>query len=153
MSIVSTLKKHAESIGLRFLYADQDKANVIADQWETITFPCLIVLPIKVTDTIGTSGAITSELDFTGWFLDKSQLDATIDYDHAQIETQIIEPMREKARKFFRLVNHDEDFINPETDGVVSIDYQPAYGVMDVHTFGVFAQCKIPVIDQISVCD
>jgi len=136
-----------------FIYADMNEANFAADSVDSSSLPVLIILPITVTDnrTPNGSGVLKSTLELNAMFLTQIT-DVTTDYSAATVETSAIEPMRTLARQFiFRLNEHD--IIDPESNGIVQVTYQPTYSSLDANLFGVLVRAQVPVMEGITGCD
>ena len=150
MSTVITLKTIAEGLGLEFVYADLNYANWLKEG-NYPNFPCLILMPVTISDQRQTSGRLASTLEFEGYFL-QAHTEETIQFDHLTKESDTIEPMRLLARKFIHHVD-DSDLIDPETTGIGDkVKYTPIYEMLDRHCFGVFAQASFPIVENTTIC-
>lgn len=150
MSTVLTLKTIAESLSLEFVYADMNYANWLKDG-NYPNFPCLILMPVTITDQRQASGKLASSLSFEGYFL-QAHNEETIQFDHLTKESDTIEPMRLKARQFIHKVD-DSYLIDPETPGISDrVTYTPIYEMLDRHCFGVYVQATFPIIETPILC-
>lgn len=152
MGLLSTIRTTAQTIvgANGFLYATTDKANVLLDQLASLTYPCIVMLPIEVEDTIDNNGAIKSEFELIFWTLNKP-VNPTNDFDYDIIEEAYTEPMRFLARKFIHALNNSS-IIDQSTQGITNSKHTRADGVLDQHCFGAFTRTTVPIIETVSVC-
>lgn len=128
------------------LNADMFEANMLADKLLTSEYPMILLLPIPIVDTPGSSGALKSTVDLTLYFL-KRGTDITPDYSITDIESNFIEPMRLLARRFMHKLNKHK-IIDPETKGIEARTYNAEYGLFDAQTFGVSVRCQVPIMEK-----
>jgi hypothetical protein len=134
-----------------FIFADLNEANFLVDAIETANMPVFLVLPFTVVDTFGKSGTIQSTFELQGFMFTKKSDQRTIDYSAADVESELIQPMRLLARKFLHRLNA-HSIIDPETAGVKVTSYEPIYSSMDANLFGVFLRATVPVKEHPVVC-
>jgi hypothetical protein len=136
-----------------FIYADLNEANATeTDKLIASELPCMIVLPIQPIDNFPNSGSglVKTTFELNAFFLMKSA-NITSDYSSKLIETECIEPMRFVARQFIHNLQTHE-IIDPETAGITSVNYTPAYSSMDANLYGVQVRCTVPVIENPVLC-
>lgn len=150
MTLLSALEEvKSEMTDIKTLInADLFEANLLADKLLTSEYPLILLLPIPIVDTPGSSGALKSTVDLTLYFL-KRGTEITSDYSGAEIETDFIEPMRLLARRFIHKLN-EHAIIDPESRGIEARTYNAEYGLFDAHTFGVSVRCSVPIMERAS---
>ena len=135
-----------------FVYAGLNEANFNLDNVSNDDHPVMVVLPFTPVDNPGTSSVLKTTVDLQFFILTKKTDQQTIDFTAADIETEIIAPMRIQARAFmFRLNQHS--IVDPETAGITNIRYQPSYSQFDSNLFGVFVSASVPVMEAITGCE
>lgn len=153
MTILEALEEVKDSLaGLNTLiYADLNEANATeTDKLTNSELPVILILPITTDDVIGKSGLIKTTFPFEAFFLNKSS-NLTVDYKAADMETEVIAPMRLLARRYMHLLN-EHSIIDPETPGITNINYQPVYSSMDVNLYGVRVRANVPVVENAVIC-
>lgn len=134
-----------------FIYADLNEANAnYTDQLTAAELPVLIVMPINTVDGVGKSGLLKSTFELQAFLLDKSA-NITTEYSSSAIETEVIAPIRLMARRYMHLLN-EHSIIDPETQGITSIKYNPVYSSMDTNLFGVNIIAQVPVVENPLAC-
>jgi hypothetical protein len=150
LSAIEEIKSEMTDIKT-LLNADLFEANQLADALLTSEYPMILLLPISIIDTPGSSGVLKSTVDIQLYFLNRGTEIAT-DYSGAKIETNFIEPMRLLARRFIHKIN-EHKIIDPETRGIEARTYTPEYGLFDAHTFGVSVRAQVPIMErQTGIC-
>jgi hypothetical protein len=145
LSAIEEIKSEMTDIKT-LLNADLFEANQLADALLSSEYPMILLLPIPIVDTPGSSGVLKSTVDLQLYFLNRGT-DITPDYSGANIETNFIEPMRKYARQFIHKLNKHA-IIDPETRGIEARTYTPEYGLFDAHTFGVSVRAQVPIIER-----
>jgi hypothetical protein len=145
MTIVEALQEVCEGMQAppEFIYADLNEANLTVDQIIGSKFPVFILLPIVVVDNIGSSSSTGSTFDLQAFMLTRSA-NPTVDYKAETIETEVIAPMRLKARQFIHRLN-EHSIIDSESKGIRQVTYQPIYSETDANLFGVMVRATVPV--------
>jgi hypothetical protein len=128
------------------LNADLFEANQLADALLSSEYPMILLLPIPIVDTPGSSGVLKSTVDLQVFFLNRGS-DITVDYSGSKIETEFIEPMRKYARQFMNKLNSHK-IIDPETRGIEARTYTAEYSLFDAHTFGVSVRAQVPIMER-----
>lgn len=134
-----------------FFYADLNEANIDADALANSAFPLMIVLPIVVTDNPGRSGVLKSSVPLQFFMLNVKADQATVQYNSAQVETEIIAPMRALARQFMYKLNRHA-IVDPETAGATNIRYESTYSALDRNVHGVYVTATVPFLEGITGC-
>jgi hypothetical protein len=153
MTIIEALEEVNDGLtpAPTFIFADLNEANFSVDAIANADLPVLIVLPFTPVDAIGKSGALKTTFELQAFMLTKKSDQVTKDFSAAEIEIEIVAPMRLLARKFIHNLN-GHAIIDPETQGITSVSYQPIYSSMDAELHGVFIRATVPVMEKPLVC-
>lgn len=154
MTILTALQAVNSSLRapMSFVYADLNEANFTVDQIANASLPVLIILPFTTKDTPGKSGILKTTFELTAFVLTKKTDQNTTDYSAATLETEVIAPMRLKARQFMHKLN-EHAIIDPETSGIQQINIQPTYSSMDANLHGVVITATVPVMEVLTGCE
>jgi hypothetical protein len=152
MTIIEALEEVNDGLtpAPTFIFADLNEANFSVDAIANADL-LLIVLPFTPVDAIGKSGALKTTFELQAFMLTKKSDQVTKDFSAAEIEIEIVAPMRLLARKFIHNLN-GHAIIDPETQGITSVSYQPIYSSMDAELHGVFIRATVPVMEKPLVC-
>jgi hypothetical protein len=154
MTILEALEEVNESLRtpMEFVYAGLNEANFNLDSVTNSNHPVIIVLPFTPVDNPGRSSVLKTTVELQFFILNKITGQKTTDFTASEVETQVIAPMRDKARAFiFKLNQHS--IIDPETQGITNVRYQPSYSQFDSHLYGVFVTANVPVMEVITGCE
>ena len=152
MTIEETLEDVCASLSVQTTFmpvSSLNEANWLADALLTAQYPLCLVLPVIVTDAPGKSGILKSKFPLAVYFLNKST-EITTDFKSSEI-APYIKTMRDLAREFIHKLN-ETDLIDPETDGIGERSYEPEYGLLDAHLFGVLCRASVPVMEGVTGC-
>jgi len=116
----------------RYVYADLEEANsTIFDKITSGSFPVCLVIPFDINDT--RTESLVSSAEVNALFLSSAN-QSTIDKPQAEIESEIIAPMRAIAREFINRLD-ENDIIDGA--GIESVTHRSVHqAVMDAHLYG-----------------
>jgi hypothetical protein len=150
LSAIEAVRTNMAAAIPTFIYCDLNEANIEADFKAVTDYPLMILLPFAPVDIPGKSGKLKTTANLTFFLLGKHE-QATSEHKASEVETAVVAPMRLLARRFVHKLG-EHSIIDPESNGIQSVTYNPTYMQLDANLHGVEVVFTIPVMENAVVC-
>jgi hypothetical protein len=116
----------------------------------------IYVPPLENEDDPDEQGLLHTTFPLEFYFLRKRPVDqeGTIDYTSEEVQP-IIDEMRALGRLFVHRLE-EQDIVEKGTEranGIGKRKYTSLYGWLDIHVFGIFGECQVPIMDGSTGCE
>lgn len=115
-----------------------------------IDFPAILCIPPNITDHRTDSAVLNTLVDLELFFLGRLD-NATVEHVSAQVESQLMTQMLTLGREFIWNLNTHQ-IINPTTDGITDVKWEPVYNWGDVNCYGYTIKIAVPIMEGITGC-
>lgn len=146
-----SLKEVVEKLGMTYMYADLNDANLGIDKVESVDYPVFVyIAPSKKQSSVDSNNNIKRKVTISCLILDKPKEQISSGFTYPEVQSTIRGTEVMADRLIHALNQHSTT--DHETDGIEEFDYTDTYSEFDISLFGVFLNFLWPVNEGTRGC-